>query len=73
MIGYGLTKASAGASAMTPGDARRARTDRPDLLLRSVGRPLTGTEVWMVDRAGRPLPTGTVGEIALRGPEGAGA
>jgi long-chain acyl-CoA synthetase len=34
----------------------------------SVGRPVPTVEVQVVDPEGRPLPTGEVGEIALRGP-----
>jgi len=35
--------------------------------LRSCGRPVFGTEVRVVDADGRPLPSGEVGEIAVRG------
>ncbi|SEB30847.1 amino acid adenylation domain-containing protein [Streptomyces misionensis] len=34
----------------------------------SVGRPLAGTQVLVVDEHGRPLPTGETGEIVVRGP-----
>ncbi len=34
----------------------------------SVGRALEGTEVRVVDEAGRPVPTGDTGEIVVRGP-----
>jgi amino acid adenylation domain-containing protein len=34
----------------------------------SVGRPLDGTVVTVVDGAGRPLPTGEVGEFVVTGP-----
>jgi acyl-CoA synthetase (AMP-forming)/AMP-acid ligase II len=34
----------------------------------TVGRPLSGTGVAVVDPAGRPLPAGEVGEIHVRGP-----
>lgn len=33
----------------------------------SVGRPLTGTEVFIVDNNGRPLPPGEIGELVVRG------
>jgi acyl-coenzyme A synthetase/AMP-(fatty) acid ligase len=33
----------------------------------SVGRPLAGTEVRVVDGAGRPLPPGETGELVIRG------
>lgn len=34
----------------------------------SVGRAILGTEVWVADDAGRPLPAGQVGELVVRGP-----
>lgn len=37
---------------------------RPD----SVGRPLAGTEVRIVNTAGQPVPLGEIGEITVRGP-----
>lgn len=36
---------------------------RPD----SVGIAIPGTEVWVADDAGRPVPAGTVGELVVRG------
>lgn len=44
--------------------APAAESDRPG----SVGRPLPGTEVAIVDEAGRPRPAGQTGEIVVRGP-----
>lgn len=35
----------------------------------SVGEPVPGTEVRVVDENGNPLPTGQVGEIAVKGPQ----
>src|SRR5262249_9459450 len=34
----------------------------------SVGAPIAGTEAWVEDEHGRPLPDGEVGELLLRGP-----
>jgi amino acid adenylation domain-containing protein len=34
----------------------------------SVGRPLTGTDVWVVDRDGQPVPPFETGEIVVAGP-----
>ena len=64
--GYGMTETTAGATLLTPADHRRALAGRPELLL-SAGRPLPGTEIRIVDAEGRSLPSGTVGEIAVRG------
>jgi long-chain acyl-CoA synthetase len=36
--------------------------------VRSVGRPISGTDVTIVDARGNPLPPGEVGEIVVRGP-----
>jgi acyl-CoA synthetase (AMP-forming)/AMP-acid ligase II len=66
--GYGLSESTAGATVMQPADTRRGLSDRPELLA-SVGRPLLGTTVRIVDEAGRPLPAGVTGEIVLRGPQ----
>lgn len=68
IVGYGMTEASAGTSAMAPDDTRRGLAERPELL-GCVGRPLPDTEVRIVDRAGGPLPLGEVGEIVVRGPQ----
>jgi acyl-CoA synthetase (AMP-forming)/AMP-acid ligase II len=68
VVGYGMTEASAGTSVMTPADTFRARTDAPHLMA-SVGRPLPGTSVRIVDAAGAPVPVGEIGEITVRGPQ----
>ena len=44
--------------------APESELDRPD----SVGLPLPGTEVVIMDEAGRPVPAGQTGEIVVRGP-----
>lgn len=55
---YGLTETSS-----------QVVTERPDEADgRSAGRPLPGVELRIVDREGRRLPDGEVGEIELRGP-----
>ena len=66
--GYGLTESVAGLTAMAPEDYARARTDRPERL-RAAGRALLGTELRIVDAAGRPLAPGELGEIVARGPQ----
>ena len=42
--------------------------DQPAARRRSAGRPVPIAEVRIVDAEGRPVPHGTVGEIAVRGP-----
>ncbi len=56
--GYGLTEASPVVSAHRLSGERR---------LGSVGRPIPGVEVRIVDDADRPLPAGEVGEVCVRG------
>jgi len=60
--GYGLTEGGASVCALPPGEARR----RPG----SVGKPMPGAEVRVVDDEDRPLPEGEVGEIVLKVPTG---
>ncbi|MGF7239040.1 MAG: class I adenylate-forming enzyme family protein, partial [Frankia sp.] len=55
---FGLTECKR-VSIMEP----NADIDRPG----AVGRPLPGTEVFVVDEQGRPLPPGAVGELVVRG------
>ena len=42
--------------------------DRPEVRYRSVGRPLYGTEVKVVDEKGEEVPAGEQGELTCRGP-----
>jgi long-chain acyl-CoA synthetase len=56
--GYGLSETSPVASFN-----RLDRERKPG----SIGRPVTGVEMRVVDRAGQPVDTGVVGEIAIRG------
>jgi len=65
---YGMTETSAGATMLSIEDHELALRSKPELLA-SAGRPLVGTEVRIVDEAGVPLPTGQIGEIAVRGPQ----
>ncbi len=51
-----------------PRDHRRAVTDKP-VRLTSAGRPTPWTELRIVDEEGQPVPTGTIGEIVVRGPQ----
>jgi acyl-CoA synthetase (AMP-forming)/AMP-acid ligase II len=52
-------------------ECKRVSICPPDEDLRrpgTVGRPLPGTEVLIVDENGEPLPAGTMGELVVRGP-----
>ncbi|MCU1449480.1 MAG: AMP-dependent synthetase and ligase [Acidimicrobiales bacterium] len=60
--GYGLTEGGASVCVLPPGEAKR----RPG----SVGKPMPGAEVGVVDDEGQPLPQGEVGEIVLKVPAG---
>ncbi len=57
--GYGLTEASPVVSAHRYSGERR---------LGSVGQPIPGVDVAIVDDDDRPLPVGEVGEVCVRGP-----
>ena len=57
---YGLTEAASQVATERPGETPRPRG--------SVGRPLFPTEIRIEDEGGAPLPIGTEGEIAVRGP-----
>jgi fatty-acyl-CoA synthase len=61
LVAYGLTETGSTVSITRPEDppGKRAAT---------VGRPLEGTEVIVLDFDGSPLPIESIGEIALRGP-----
>jgi long-chain acyl-CoA synthetase len=56
--GYGLSETSPVASFNQPGQVRKPG---------SIGTPVRGVEMRVVDDVGRPLPQGEVGEIAIRG------
>jgi acyl-CoA synthetase (AMP-forming)/AMP-acid ligase II len=62
---YGMTELSPVVTALP---AWCHAPDQPAARRRSAGRPVPIAEVRIVDRAGRPVPNGTVGEIAARGP-----
>ncbi len=58
---YGLTEASSQVATALPTDAKR----KPG----TVGKPLFGTEVRVVDESGDDLPAGEIGEVLVRGPQ----
>ncbi len=65
---YGMTETTGGATMLSVEDHERALREKPELLT-SAGRPLIGTEVRIVDEKGAPVPTGEIGEVAIRGPQ----
>ena len=70
--GFGMTEATAVATALTPEDHVRAMHDEPGLLL-SCGRPLAGTDVRVVDAEDLDVPVGAIGEVLVGGPRSWGA
>lgn len=58
---YGLTEASSQVATALPADARA----KPG----TVGKPLFGAEVRVVDASGSDLPPGEIGELLVRGPQ----
>ena len=61
VTGYGLTENHAMVSLTVPDDP-------PDVVTTTVGRPVTGVEVRIVDDAGAEVPTGQQGELLVRSP-----
>ena len=64
ITGYGLTEATALAA------TNEVKADANGDLLRakSIGRPISGVEMCILDEAGGPVAFDTVGEICIRGP-----
>jgi acyl-CoA synthetase (AMP-forming)/AMP-acid ligase II len=60
ITGYGLTE--------TTGVSTMSRfNDPPEIIARTVGRPLPGVEIRLVDRDGNDVRLGTAGEVLVRG------
>jgi len=57
---YGLTETTGVCTMTRPGDPI-------DVVAETSGRPIEGVDVQIVDESGAPLPTGSRGEIAVRG------
>jgi acyl-CoA synthetase (AMP-forming)/AMP-acid ligase II len=69
---YGLTETSSTVALLGPDDHRTALAgDR--VRLASVGKPLPGIEVEVIDDDGRPVAPGEEGRIRIRGPQVSGA
>lgn len=64
--GYGMTELAGNAVFLSAEDHRRGLDDRPELL-EAAGRPGPNVEVVLLDDDGGEVPTGEVGEIAVRG------
>jgi fatty-acyl-CoA synthase len=60
-IGFGTTEIGGGISATSIEDSSERQAE-------TVGRPMPGMEVRVVDEQGRPLPPGAVGELVCRSP-----
>jgi len=60
-VGYGMTETGNTVSVNTPGDPRGKQ-------IATVGRPLDGTQVRVIDADGSVLPVESVGEVAIKGP-----
>jgi acyl-CoA synthetase (AMP-forming)/AMP-acid ligase II len=59
---YGMTETSGTITALAPEDHDPAKGGR----MRSVGQPLAGVEITIMDAGGRPVEVGAIGEIATR-------
>jgi acyl-CoA synthetase (AMP-forming)/AMP-acid ligase II len=72
---YGLTETSSTVSVLGPQDHRDAAGSSDPVTRRrlvSVGRPIEALELEIRDASGQPAPTGSRGEIWVRGPQVAG-
>lgn len=72
---YGLTETSSTIAVLGPNDHRAAFTSEdPDVRrrLESVGRPVPGVEVSIVDDSGTRVEPGSKGQIRVRGPQVSG-
>jgi len=62
---YGMTELGATATMLTPSAHRAALVD--GVRLASAGHSFLHAQIEIIDSAGQPVPTGTVGEIRVRG------
>lgn len=65
---YGLTETSPILTMMSPEQHRLALDTGQHDMLRSVGKPLVGVELVIVDDEDNELPAGEIGEVVVRGP-----
>lgn len=66
--GYGLTETSPILTCLDFDEHRRALASGDATRLRSVGRPVTGVDMRILDDAGREVATGEIGEVVVRAP-----
>lgn len=66
--GYGLTETSPILTCLDFAEHRRALASGDATRLRSVGRPVTGVDMRILDDAGREVATGEIGEVVVRAP-----
>jgi long-chain acyl-CoA synthetase len=66
--GYGLTETSPILTTLDMEEHRAALRTGQFEILRSIGRPVFGIELRIVDDDGRELPVGEAGELVVRGP-----
>ena len=64
--GFGMTELSGSIAFLDPDDHRHALREQPQRL-QSVGRPVAGIELQLLDDKGRQVAEGEPGEIAVRG------
>jgi long-chain acyl-CoA synthetase len=72
---YGLTETSSTIAVLGPEEHREAQVSAASEIrrrLESVGRPLPGVEVAIIDESGAALPAGARGLIRVRGPQVSG-
>ncbi|MEV8566066.1 long-chain fatty acid--CoA ligase [Streptomyces sp. NPDC051322] len=67
--GYGCGETTSGVLFLSTEDHRRAIEGMDEELLLSCGRPRAEADVAVVDASGAPVPDGSIGEIAVRGPD----
>ncbi|MEU6862235.1 AMP-binding protein [Streptomyces sp. NPDC046876] len=62
---YGMTEVGGSLATLAPGEHPSPQDDTVETL--PTGRPVPGMSVRIVDRAGRELPAGEIGEVCVRG------
>jgi acyl-CoA synthetase (AMP-forming)/AMP-acid ligase II len=70
---YGQTETGGTVCVLGPSDHQAARAGEPAAVvrLRSIGKPIAGVEMSVVDEGGAPVPDGTVGHLVVAIDEGA--